>query len=379
LYTNQYLLGSVESMNGNAKKRICLVIPSLHPGGMERVVAELANYFSTKPSIDLHLVLYGIQREIFYALPGNITIHRPDFIFNNSRRLLSSFKTLSFLRKKLTNLQATAILSFGEYWNSFVLLALIGKKLPVYISDRCQPDKNLGTKQEFLRKWLYPKANGIIAQTEAAKAIYRKRNLNQNIKVIGNPIRNIIADNTFQKEKIVLSVGRLIATKHHDELIRLFVKINQPDWKLVIVGSDALKQKNMVKLQMLIDDLNATDKVILAGKQSDVESYYRRSKIFAFTSSSEGFPNVIGEAQSAGLPVVAFDCVAGPSDMISDSENGFLIPLFDYELFQQKLSALMSDENLQISMGEAAKVSIIRFNVESIGTYFKNFILGEPA
>ena len=167
-----------------------------------------------------------------------------------------------------------------------MLLALIGKKLPVYVSDRCQPDKNLGKKQEFLRRWLYPKANGIIAQTNKARLIYQRKNLNQNLKVIGNPIRNIIVDTTIRKENIVLSVGRLIATKHHDELIRLFVKINQPDWKLVIVGSDALTQKNMVRLQMLIDDLNATDRVILACKQRDVESYDRRSKIFAFTSSS---------------------------------------------------------------------------------------------
>ena len=346
---------------------------------MERVMAELAGYFSKKSNLELHLVLYGIKRDIFYQLPKNITIHKPVFEFNNSNRLMNSIKTLWFIRMKIISLKPKAILSFGEYWNSFVLLALIGKKLPVYVSDRCQPDKSLGKKQEFLRKWLYPKATGIIAQTEVAKAIFIRKKLHQNVRVIGNPIRNILSDNSVQKENIVLSVGRLIATKHHDELIRIFVKINQPGWKLIIVGDDALKQTNMVKLQMLIDELNATDKVILAGKQSDVESYYRRSKIFAFTSSSEGFPNVIGEAQSAGLPVVAFDCVAGPADMISDNQNGFLVPLFDYEVFRQKLSVLMSDESLQISMGEKAKMTVNQFNVESIGAAFENFMLTEQA
>ena len=360
-------------------KKIVLVIPSLHAGGMERVMSELVAYFSKKSNIELHLILYGIKRDIFYQLPKNITLHKPIFEFNNSNRIMSSIKTTWFIRTKIIALKPDAILSFGEYWNSFVLLALIGRKLPVYVSDRCQPDKYLGTKQEFLRKWLYPKATGIIAQTEVAKAIYIRKKLHQNISVIGNPIRNIVADGNVQKENIVLSVGRLIATKNHDELIRLFVKINQPGWKLVIVGDDALKQQNMVSLQKLIDELKAKDKVILAGKQSDVESYYRRSKIFAFTSSSEGFPNVIGEAQSAGLPVVAFDCVAGPADMISDGENGYLVPLFDYKLFQQKLWALMSDENLQISMGEAAKITVNQFNVESIGTAFENFMLAEQA
>jgi len=360
-------------------KRIVLVIPSLHAGGMERVMSELATYFAARSGIELHLILYGIKREIFYTLPSNITIHKPAFEFDNTSRILNTGKTLFFLRKKIHSLKPNTVLSFGEYWNSFVLLSTFGLKYPVYISDRCQPDKNIGKKQEFLRKWLYPKAAGIIAQTIIAKNVYQQKKLNRNIQVIGNPIRSINSINGVTKENVVLTVGRLIQSKHHDELIRLFVKINAPGWKLVIVGDDALKQNNFVKLQTLIKELNAEEIVILAGKQTDVDQFYRASKIFAFASSSEGFPNVIGEAQSAGLPVIAFDCVAGPADMISDNENGFLVPLYDYELFRQKLSALLSDESLQISMGEKAKITVNQFNVESIGAAFVNFILGELA
>ena len=91
-----------------------------------------------------------------------------------------------------------------------------------------------------------------------------------------------------------------------------------------------------------------------------------KSKIFAFTSSSEGFPNVIGEAMSAGLPVVAYDCIAGPSDMVIDGENGFLIPLFDQSSFKQRLSQLIKDESLRNKMGHCAKTSICRFGEEFI-------------
>lgn len=356
-------------------KRIVLIIPSLHAGGMERVIAELAAFFSTKSNVEVHLILYGIKRDIFYHLPQNITIHKPGFEFNNSNRIMNSMKTLWFVRKKIKGLKANAVLSFGESWNSFVLLALLGKKLPVYVSDRCQPNKNLGKKQEFLRRWLYPKAKGIIAQTEVAKEIYLKKNLHQNIQVIGNPIRNIIGDKVVQKENIVLSVGRLIKTKHHDELIRLFVKINQPGWKLIIVGDDALKQENMVRLRKLIVDLHASDKVILAGSQTDVESYYRSSKIFAFTSSSEGFPNVIGEAQSAGLPVIAFDCIAGPADLIQNNQNGYLVPLFDYNQFEEKLAHLMNNNQLRESMGTNAQKSVQQFEASKIAEQFYRFII----
>jgi GalNAc-alpha-(1->4)-GalNAc-alpha-(1->3)-diNAcBac-PP-undecaprenol alpha-1,4-N-acetyl-D-galactosaminyltransferase len=357
--------------------KICLIIPSLHAGGMERVMSELITQFAKKNHIELHLVLYGLKREIFYKLPQNITIHKPDFEFNNRFRLFSTLRTIWALRKIVTKIKPTTVLSFGELWNSFVLIALIGKSYPIYVSDRCQPDKSLGKLHDQLRKILYPKATGIIAQTAIAKSIYLNQFKHDNIRVIGNPIRIIDNMNDITKENIVLSVGRLIKTKHHDELIKLFVKINKVNWKLVIVGDDALKQNNMIRLQALVKELNAEELIILAGKQSDVDSYYLKSKVFAFTSSSEGFPNVIGEAQSAGLPVIAFDCIAGPADLIENNKNGYLIPLFDYIQFEDKLRYLMDNSALCESMGNYAQTSVKQFEANSISNKFYNFILNQ--
>jgi GalNAc-alpha-(1->4)-GalNAc-alpha-(1->3)-diNAcBac-PP-undecaprenol alpha-1,4-N-acetyl-D-galactosaminyltransferase len=78
---------------------------------------------------------------------------------------------------------------------------------------------------------------------------------------------------------------------------------------------------------------------------------------------------------SAGLPVVAFDCVAGPSDMISDGENGFLVPLFDYGLFRQRLETLMKDRDLQESMGNRGREVIRAFSIQKTGERFLEFIL----
>ena len=107
-------------------------------------------------------------------------------------------------------------------------------------------------------------------------------------------------------------VGRLIKTKHQDKLIEMFAKVSLPDWKLIIVGYDHLKQHNMERLKELAKNLDIEQRVVFTGKQDNIDEIYSKSSIFAFTSSSEGFPNVIGEAMAAGLPVIAFDCVAGP-------------------------------------------------------------------
>jgi len=356
------------------KNKICLVIPSLQSGGMERVMSILAWHFAGKTEIDLHLIIYGKNREIFYSLPQDISIHKPKYLFEENRRFWFTIKTLNFLRKEINKIKPDTILSFGEYWNSFVLLTLLGTKYPVFISDRCQPDKVFGTFHTLLRKWLYPLAAGIIAQSNVAKEIYLQHKLNPNIISIGNPIRLHQDPAPDKKENIILSVGRLISTKHHDELIKLFAKIDAPDWKLIVVGTDALQQKNSIALECLVKSLNLEERVILAGQIKDIDAYYHRSKIFAFTSSSEGFPNVIGEAQSAGLPVVAFDCIAGPSDLINDGENGFLVPLFDYDTFSQRLTTLINDQSLRTKLGNRAKETIQLFSDGGISEKYFNTI-----
>ena len=286
-------------MQENApKKDLCFVIHSLQAGGMERVMSELLHFFAAKEKYTVHLVLYGIKRDVFYEIPENISIHRPPFEFDNSRRLQSTLKTHFFLRKKIQEINPVSVLSFGERWNSMVLLALIGTKIPVYVSDRAQPNKSLGKLHDMLRKVLYPKAKGVIVQTQKALDIYKKMYSQDNFKVIGNPIRPIPSRNVV-KENVIVMVGRYIQSKQQNLLIEIFSELNAPDWKLVLVGYDHLKQQNQQQWEMLAKDLKVSHRVIFAGKQEDVEQYYLLSKIFAFSSASEGFPNVIGEAMSA--------------------------------------------------------------------------------
>ncbi|MBK6963940.1 MAG: glycosyltransferase [Bacteroidales bacterium] len=359
------------------RKKLCLLISTLGPGGMQKAMTVLARYFSEKEDVEVHLVLYGISKEIFFELPSDIRVHKPDFTFDNKARFLNTIKTLLYIRKEVKHIQPDAILSFGEYWNSFVLLSLFGIPFPVYISDRCQPDKSLGVLHDWLRKILYPRAKGIITQTTAAREIYQRMISHPDITVIGNPIqRNNHMISEEDRENIVLSVGRLIPSKHHDTLIDIFLKINQPDWKLVIVGGDVAYSDRMSLLKEKIRMQNAEERVILTGNINNVDDYYRKSKIFAFTSSSEGFPNVIGEAMSAGLPIVAYDCVAGPSDMIEDGKNGFLIPLFNNEMFAERLSELMGNKDIQTEMGNTSKRLIKQFNPTEIGEKYYKYMFG---
>jgi glycosyltransferase involved in cell wall biosynthesis len=141
------------------------------------------------------------------------------------------------------------------------------------------------------------------------------------------------------------------------------------------VGGDIFGGQNFSRLQQLIGELNLTEKVFLVGEKTNVFDYYLASRIFAFTSSVEGFPNVLGEALSAGLPVVSYDCISGPAELIRQGENGYLTEVFDDDEFRNKLQYLIDNPNIvnQISMN--ARLSIKEFSLEKIGQKFLNVLL----
>jgi GalNAc-alpha-(1->4)-GalNAc-alpha-(1->3)-diNAcBac-PP-undecaprenol alpha-1,4-N-acetyl-D-galactosaminyltransferase len=354
------------------QKKIVLVIPSLHTGGMERVMSELAFCFYHQMNAKVDMVLLGIDEQ-FYTLPPAITIHEPNFKFNTLGRLKGTIKTMRFLRDKLHELQPDTVLSFGEMYNSFVLLASVGTKYPIYISDRSKPDKNWGKFHHLLRFISYHRAKGIIAQTAYAKKIMAKRLFWSNIKVIGNPIESskVVEDEKSPRKNIILTVGRLIPSKRHALLITLFSKANNAGWQLQIIGDGP--ERNA--LEHLVASLQLQQQVVFLGNQKDLLPYYQSAKIFAFTSNSEGFPNALGEAMSAGLAPITFNFIAGATDLVTNNENGFVVPMEQEEEYLVKLNELMSNNSLVEQLGNNAKKAIVKFDKNEIAKQFYQFIL----
>lgn len=350
------------------KKKIALVIPSLHAGGMERVMSELANYFSEKDNIIVHLIILGKSNK-FYDISNNVIIHEPNFLFNNSYRLLYILKTMYFLRSTIKKIKPYSVLSFGEMYNSFVLIALKFLNCNIYVSDRSKPDKKWGRVHDFLRKKLYKNATGIISQTSYSKVFLQKITNNKNIVVIPNPV---ISQNEQKNERknIILSVGRLIYSKRLDLLLKMFSEIENQDYELWIVG-DGIEKDNLVKLA---HDLMISEKVIFWGARKDIHFFYKQAKIFAFTSVSEGFPNALLEALSFGLPSIAFDCIAGPSDLIIDGYNGFLITELDQKTYKEKLIELM-DDNVFVKLAKNTQKHAGEFDIEKIGQKYLDTLL----
>ena len=122
----------------------------------------------------------------------------------------------------------------------------------------------------------------------------------------------------------------------------------------------------------MMDDLSIDKKRChLNSSVVDVEDVYMKSSILVQPSRTEGFGLVIVEAMSCGLPVVSFDCENGPRSVITNGEDGFLIPPFDVEMFANSLMRLMSDDDLRESMGEKGKQNSQRYDIDIVGQQWK--------
>lgn len=84
------------------------------------------------------------------------------------------------------------------------------------------------------------------------------------------------------------------------------------------------------------------------------------------SSRFEGFGMVLIEAMSCGVPCVSFDCPFGPSDVIKNSEDGFLIDQLDINGMAEKIMLLMKEDKKRKTMGRLAKKNVMRFSPEVI-------------
>ncbi|NMD37202.1 MAG: glycosyltransferase family 4 protein [Christensenellaceae bacterium] len=175
-------------------------------------------------------------------------------------------------------------------------------------------------------KIAYNRADKVIC---VSSALQNKLKLHFSINAILIP--NILEIDTFvynenKNRRGIVSTSNLVPLKRVDLLIRAFAKAFEgKDVSLDIFGDGPEK----LKLQKLIDSLNANNKVKLRGMatRQQLAQAYNNAKAFVMLSSTETFGVVYAEAIMSGLPVVSTLC-GGPEDYINKN-NGLLIPVDD--------------------------------------------------
>ncbi len=317
-------------------------MPSLGTGGAERAVVTLSNYLSNEYDIII-VTLNNIPTN--YVLKNNINVYNVE---------VRKFKSTNFLKALINNLQIlirinritkkldpNIIIGFTTTSNVFAIItALIGKRKSI-ICERANPRVYIPNMfWKLLRNLFYRKTNLLIVQSEFSLNYFASIVDKSKIYILLNPIDvrlyNKINLNSI-KENIILTVGRLDANKNQEMLIRAFAELKINDWQLFILGDGFLKDY----LIKLTKELKVEDQVKFFGNRPDVWKYYNKCKIFVFTSRSEGFPNVLLEAVIFGIPSISTNCESGPSNLIENNFNGFLIDVNNQEQLVEKLKHLI--------------------------------------
>jgi len=350
-------------------KQVVMVTPSLKSGGLERIVSRLANHGAESNRI----ILVSISSEpSFFAINKEVKlVYLPKRISRVNRyfRLVLIF---FWLRSTVAALNADVVCTFGEKYNPLFILSLLGLKVPIYVSNRASPLSYLYGVKGFITSRAYQLVSGVILQTSKSKEILQEKYKFKSTLILGNPI-DLDYPQPSQK-KIILNVGSFTGVKYQDKLIRIFktlVDNGMEDWDLHFVGSGP-KQKTC---EELCDELGLNSRVVFHGVKKNVKGYFSGSSIFAFTSGSEGFPNALAEAMAAGCACISYDCVSGPSDIIDDGENGFLIPMNDKDLYACKLQTLLDDAHLRDKFSSEAILKMEQFEMNYISNKFFNYLL----
>jgi len=161
-----------------------------------------------------------------------------------------------------------------------------------------------------------------------------------------------------------VSCGRLVHDKGFGDVIAAFARIasSHMNWDLVVIG-DGPEEENLKKLAAVY---GLTHRILFTGFSEDAHSLFRQCDVFVHGSSQEGFGLVIAEAQASGLPVVCYDCLAGPRDIVTHGVDGLLINKGDISALAAALGILARDEEMRSRMSISSNKSKIRYEPRAL-------------
>ena len=369
------------------KKQVNIIALHLGVGGVEKAVTGMANLFAEKYDVRLYSV---------YKLPGTPAMPIDERV------------SVRFLLHDVPNREewkaAIKARDFKTFWKESMrsIRILTGKRgvvkkiirnitEGVIITTRHEdnlPLSRYGAKNvlkigqlhhdhRFEKKYIRAFRRGyrnldilalltpqLVEEAEALMAGY-----NTHTKLVYMP--NFLAHYPEQvllegREKTLIAVGRVADVKRFDLLAEQFCHLHEraPDWKLRLIGDG----EDLAKIRRFVDEHNASDYIELPGQMSNaqVEREMLRAALFAMSSRSEGFPFVLLEAQSCGLPIVAYDVRVGPGFLVEEEKTGYLVPEGERQLYEDRIVSLMQDAEKRMAMGREAVQHAQMFSRERV-------------
>lgn len=371
----------------DSKYKIVYCTPALYSaGGVERIVSVKASYFADVLGYDVTVIVTeGKGRASFFPLSDKVKVINFELGFEELWRASFFRKILLYLQKQrqfkklltseLMRIRPDFTISMLRREINFLTDIQDGsKKIGELHVNRAnyrnfeQNESNI-LKKMFAKLWMdslvrkLKKLDRLVVLTEKSKASWPELS---NVEVIPDPLPFQVEAKSDLHAKRIITIGRYAYQKGYDMLLRAWAEIEKkyPDWQLAIYG---MGNQDSLRNQMRELGIDA-DRCLLNGPVNDVIKEYQNSSVFVLPSRFEGFGLVIIEAMSCGVPVVAFNCPMGPDEIISDGEDGFLVPVGDVRALAEKLQTLMQDQELRMKFSETAYRNSGRYRIDKISS-----------
>lgn len=361
-------------------KIVYCIAGTYNSGGMERVLANKANYLARRGYEIVIITTDQRGRSPFFMLDQRILCYhlKVNYEENNGGLFLDKLLRYPFKQKKhkkeltdlLLHLKADIVISMFCNDASFLWKIKDGssKILEVHFSrykrlqfgrkgiwrlaDVYRSRRDMSTVRKYDR---------FVVLTEEDKGYWGSI---PHMTVIPNSLSFSPVSQAALVNKKIIAIGRYDYQKGFDFLIDVWkiVYETHPDWMLDIIGRGEWKEL----LQGKIDRYGLNGSIRLKAPTNHIEQEYLQASMLVMSSRYEGLPMVLLEAQAVGLPVVSFACKCGPRDIITDGEDGFLVPEGDVSQMANRMILLMNDESLRSRMGQAARKNSLRFSEDVV-------------
>lgn len=385
--TNQETKNNVLIKNVLIRKRILFILPSPTIGGAETQALYLLN------NLDFN------RFEVYCGFLYENKLLEDEFLKNNNIRIIKFykkseydlfvyFKIFKFMKENNIDIIQTFLGNHHAY-----LPALFNKKVKCILGIRASSERKsffLNLTRYYLPRLILKFRDLIfVSNSIRGKEIYVKNKIPADkINVINNGIdlkkfsngnpRKIFKEFNIKKDKnlfIIGMVARLMESKNQQLIIKITKHLKEifpkKRFKVFIVGDGP----NRANLEKLVKDLNLENEVIMTGSRKDIPDFLSAFDVFVFPSLfPEGWPNVIGEAMAAGLPVISYE-TGDVKEIITNNFDG-IITENDEKIFEDRLIELIKDEKLRKKLSINAKKTIKKYTIENMVKEYEKIYLG---
>lgn len=341
---------------------IAWVLSSLGCGGAERVATMLVGALAERghrctlvtldpTAVDFHAVPAGVAR---------VRVDGPGPSRSTAQAIRHNVGGVVGLAGALRRLRPDVVVAFGDTTNVKAVLASAIARLPAVVSERVDPSTvDIGRAWDRLRRLAYPRASALVVQTEAVRAWADRHS--RRVAVIPNPVA-LGGTPAHARSNEIVAIGRLVAQKGFDVLVRAFARAAPPAWRLAILGEGSER----TAIETLARRLGVADRVVLPGQVDDVRERLRDAGMFASSSRFEGFPNALLEAMAEGVPIVATHCASGPREILRDVPEAILVVPDDVDALARAIAVMIADDARRDACGRSARAAAQRFALPTV-------------